>query len=137
MQNGNVCAGVIDVPFLAGDFTASGGMTWTVTSAEVDVFRIVLFSTTPGLALIIFRCHGTTTGGIADANLFVQLPLGFTSSIVAHAFCHLDYGAGPETGEAEASAGSRKILIGRLVGGNIGLNPAVIVGFELFITITQ
>jgi hypothetical protein len=132
MQDNRAIAGILSVPFNAGNFTASGAMTWTVTAPEVHCFKIVTFATAPFLALVIFTVVGSTTGGVADTTLKVQLPAGFVSSIETHIVGHTDTGAGAETGHFEFDPTSSILSITRLAGGNFGLSAAAEAAFQGF-----
>ena len=60
----------IDVPFVAGSFTASSG-TWTVAAGDVNLYRYI---TTDQMMLIEFALENTTTSSGMGANLYVATP---------------------------------------------------------------
>jgi hypothetical protein len=67
----------ITVPFNAGNFTASGAMTWTVGAGNVtdQSYRV------SGQWLIYsVNVSSTTIGGVVDVELRIALPLAFTCS---------------------------------------------------------
>lgn len=66
----------ITQPFNAGDFTASGLMTWTVDSGDVTTFRYILRNKT--LAFTFYLLN-TTVGGTASNVLRIKIPGGFTN----------------------------------------------------------
>jgi hypothetical protein len=65
------------VPFNAGDYTASGAMTWTVGSGNVTSFLWALTGKTLTIWLAI---AGSTAGGVASTTLSVKIPGGFTAA---------------------------------------------------------
>jgi len=65
----------IDVAYTAGDFTASGAMTWTVESTDLKTFHYRLAGTTLEIDLVV---ETSTTGGTPDNALQVKVPGGFT-----------------------------------------------------------
>jgi hypothetical protein len=60
--------------FAAGNFTASGSMTWTVESADVANYSYMLIGRMMVLAWVL---NATTQGGTADQELRVAVPGGF------------------------------------------------------------
>lgn len=76
----------IAIPFVAGDFTANGSMTWTVASGDVvlDKYMVV------GRALQLhFRYITTTVGGSLNSTLLRLYPNGYTAPT---AYSHFTYG---------------------------------------------
>jgi len=65
----------ITVPFAAGNFTASGAMTWTVAGINVTDQSFKVFGNT---LIYSINVSGTTTGGVADVELRVALPSTYT-----------------------------------------------------------
>jgi hypothetical protein len=63
--------------FAAGDFTASGSMTWTVESADVVSYA---FQQRGKMLLVIFYILNTTVGGTLSATLKIAIPGGFTAT---------------------------------------------------------
>jgi hypothetical protein len=61
-------------PYAAGNYTASGSMTWTVDAGDVTAQRWRLAGLTLQLA---FYLATTTIGGTASTSLFLALPAGF------------------------------------------------------------
>jgi hypothetical protein len=69
--------GWIDVAFSAGNFTASGAMTWTLGSSDQVAYRYrQVASTVDGKAVYEFdiQLGATTVGGTPDVNLNMALP---------------------------------------------------------------
>jgi len=60
----------IDVPFAAGNFTASAG-TWTVAAGDVNLYRYI---TTDQMMLIEFALENTTTSSGMGTNLYLSTP---------------------------------------------------------------
>ena len=59
-----------DVPFAAGEFTASAG-TWTVASADVLLYRYVWVD---NFLLAMFTLENTTTSSGMGTDLYIDLP---------------------------------------------------------------
>jgi hypothetical protein len=59
------------IPYVAGNFTASGSMVWTVEAADQSLFQ---YTRIGSLLLLTFSFASTTLAGTASANLMVQLP---------------------------------------------------------------
>jgi hypothetical protein len=60
--------------FNAGDYTASGAMTWTVTAPQQATFAYMVRGKTMSVML---QLNGTTIGGVPSATLSIALPGGF------------------------------------------------------------
>ena len=65
-----------DVTFNAGNFTASGSMTWTVASGDVSYYRWVEIGKTMFVCVAVFT---TTVGGTPSTALKVAVPNGRTA----------------------------------------------------------
>lgn len=72
----------ITVTFTAGDFTASGSMTWTVAVGDVERFTYQQFGQQLKVELMLFT---TTVGGTPSTTLQVKVPGGFTPAVNASA----------------------------------------------------
>lgn len=70
------------IPYVAGDFTASGSMTWTVDAGDLLTFEKSILGKTLTLNLAI---NSSSVGGVASTNLIVKLPTGAVSSSVTRA----------------------------------------------------
>jgi len=74
--NRSVAAGYwTPVAFSAGNFTASGAMTWTVGSGDQVTYAYTLLGKTMTIA---FALNTTTVGGTPDTELRIAVPGGFT-----------------------------------------------------------
>lgn len=70
----------ITVAFSAGDFTASGSMSWTVGAGDVTTFTYVQVGK---MLHIHFYIVSTTVGGTPSTELRITIPGGYTSAKVA------------------------------------------------------
>lgn len=110
-----------DIPYVAGDFTANGAMTWTVDAADIKNWAFTLQGR---IMRLWFRSITTTVGGVASNFLFIKLPLGKT---VAREFITVitaaPGGAASEACLAFAAVGATQITLLRF-GANwvIGVN---------------
>lgn len=66
-----------DVPFSAGNFTASGAQTWTVGNADQETYAYMIVGNTMTIA---FYLNSTSVGGTPDPELRIAIPGGFTSA---------------------------------------------------------
>lgn len=57
--------------FNAGDFTASGSMTWTVTTDNIGTFRYIIVGKK---MTVLFNIPYTSVGGTPDAALKIKIP---------------------------------------------------------------
>ena len=69
--------GWLSVAYSAGNFTGSGSMTWSVDSADQDVFRYAVSGKT---MIITFRITATDVGGTAALFLHITIPGGFSAT---------------------------------------------------------
>lgn len=82
--------GASAVPFVAGHYTGSGSMTWTVAGGNVTTNRAGRLG--PWLAWTL-EVSGTTVGGVVSTNLRVQLPFSLRAKgRQAGTFKYLDAG---------------------------------------------
>ena len=66
-----------DIPYVAGNFTATLAMTWTVDLADQVTFRMGQLGR---MIWLNIRLRNTTVGGVvAGANLQILIPGGFTA----------------------------------------------------------
>lgn len=70
----------IPVPYSAGNFTASGSMSWTVTSGEQITYAYMLIGKTMTLEYAI---NLSTVGGTPDTELRIAIPGGFVAQTTA------------------------------------------------------
>jgi hypothetical protein len=64
-------------PFNAGNFSGSGGMTWTVTSGEVIDYS---YTVTGKIETVFWQLNGTTVGGTLNPVLNMTIPGGNTAA---------------------------------------------------------
>lgn len=101
--------------FSAGDYTASGSMTWTVDSSDANVFYLLLGKT----RLVSFRLGTTTVGGTPSTNLYIKIPDGKTANRTASAPVYIiQQGPVFECGYAQVVNGDTTIKLTREQGGN-------------------
>jgi hypothetical protein len=94
--------------FAAGNFTASGSMTWTVVSGNVHTYSYKLTGRTLTVNWYII---GTTVGGTPSTNLNIAIPGGFASaSEVASAYFYNDNNAGYVAGAIYISAAGQTVI---------------------------
>jgi hypothetical protein len=67
----------IAIAYSAGDFTATGSMTWTVDSGDVTTARYLQHGSHVTLWMVLAT---TTTGGTTSNGLLFTLPNGFTAA---------------------------------------------------------
>lgn len=65
------------VAFAAGNFTASGTQTWTVTSGQQVAYSWMIIGKTMFLA---FTINGSSVGGVASTELRIAIPGGFLAA---------------------------------------------------------
>lgn len=65
-----------DIPFDAANFYGSGGLVWTVTSAQVTTNRAVLAGNTLFWSIQI---GGATLSGADGSSLYLKIPYGIAS----------------------------------------------------------
>lgn len=101
--------------FSAGDYTASGSMTWTVDSADANVYYLLLGKT----MLISFRLGTTTVGGTPSTGLYIKIPAGHTANRTAAAPIYIiQQGPIYECGYAQVVGGATTITLTREQGNN-------------------
>lgn len=82
----------VDVPFVAGDFFATGAMTWTVEAADLQTFS---YSLDGKILTLTFTINTTTIGGVvAGNNLQMKLPGGMLAAKKAVMSCLASPGGG-------------------------------------------
>jgi hypothetical protein len=102
--------------FAAGNFTASGSMTWTVGSGDVATFAYTLIGKT---MLVMISLNTTTVGGTLSTTLNIAIPGGFTAAKrTITPFLLLD-NAARTTAYAEVAAGGSVIGITRTDAANL------------------
>lgn len=93
-----------DVAYAAGNFTASGAMTWTVGSGDQKTYAYTLVGDTMTLC---FKVDGTTVGGTPSTDLRIALPGGVTAArTTTGAFQYLDAGGAATPGYWQVDVGT-------------------------------
>ena len=108
--------------FAAGNFTASGAMTWTVAAGNVNVYQYMVLGKT---MTITFNISGTTVGGVAATTLQLAIPGGFLAAkaFSPSTFSYSDAGtAGVGQVDTGTAAGSSTL---RLLKNNLAINWTV------------
>jgi len=101
--------------FSAGNFTASGSMTWTVAEADQDTFRYTLI----GKTMIVDASIVTTTvGGTPSTALRITLPASATAASAASTACSVRDNGTFSVGWAEVAASGTYISIYLAAQGN-------------------
>jgi hypothetical protein len=121
--------------YAAGDYTASGSMTWTVEAGDVTTFGYLQIGKKVYFSVAL---SNTTVGGTASTQLRIALPSRFTiassDSFPAVAF---DNSGALSTSRARSSVGANYLILELLSGANWALstnNSSVYVsgsGFEV------
>jgi len=94
--------------FSAGDFTASGSMTWTVDSGDITVYAYRLAGK---MLAVQFAIISTTVGGTVSNNLRIKIPGGFTNTkyVLSVSLNYSDNGGGNTAGFVQVGAGNTYI----------------------------
>lgn len=66
----------VDVPYAAGNFSASGAMTWTVEAADVVTYRYKMLS--DDMMLLQWKITTSSIGGTLSTELHLSVPNGKT-----------------------------------------------------------
>jgi hypothetical protein len=74
------------VPYDAGNFTASGAMTWTVEQTDQVNFRYMVNDRTMTVALVV---KFSSVGGTAHQELQIKIPGGFKAGSQMFSMAHL------------------------------------------------
>lgn len=109
----------INVTFNAGDFTANGAMTWTVSAGNVATFA---YRVRGAMVLVSLFISNTTVGGTLNNELLVKIPNGFNIAVSKLVPIQvLDNGvAGSNTGllSANTSVAVNQLLVFKDFGGS-------------------
>lgn len=107
----------IEVPYLAGDFSGSGAMTWTVDAGDVNHFR---YQVTGKRMHLMFDLVTTSVGGVvANEFLRVKIPGGFLPAATAQIpFTYQDNGGNPTSGYCLISMGNNLLSFRPALGAN-------------------
>jgi len=106
-----------NVPYNAGDFTASAAMTWTVDAGDVNGLSYQLMG--KRLFLMVDLVTTSVGGVVANAFLQVKIPGGvLPRSTVQIPFTYQDNGGVPTTGYCIITAGSNILSFRPAAGAN-------------------
>jgi hypothetical protein len=94
--------------FSAGVFTASGSMTWTVSSGQALNYRYTIDGKTMTVAWVV---SGSTVGGTPSSALQVAIPAGKLAASRITNPCHVLNNAVHTAGQAQVTAGAAVISI--------------------------
>lgn len=97
-----------DVAYSAGNFTASGSMSWTVSSGEVATYRWTVIGHT---MTVEWDISGSTIGGSAGVSLQIAVPGGFTAAKATANLCLVTDGGTTQFGYASIAAAATVIQI--------------------------
>jgi hypothetical protein len=73
---------ILDEPFDAAKFSASGAMTWTVALVDIYTYRYSLVGNL--MTMWLSQASETTVGGVVSTILFVRIPAGKTAVKFSH-----------------------------------------------------
>jgi hypothetical protein len=106
---------VLNNPYVAGDFSGSGGLTWTVDAGDVNGFTYALSGK---LLHVEFDLITTTVGGtLANTFLQVKIPGGFLPSRTCQVNCLCqDNSANWEQAYCIITQASNQLLFRRIAG---------------------
>lgn len=107
------------VAYAAGNFTASGSMTWTVDAADQLHYDFTQVGKT---IFVRFMLANTTVGGVADSTLHITIPRAHTANDAGTTLVYLKDNGAYAVGVARVSAGSTTIDITRLDHANFSLS---------------
>lgn len=111
---------LVAVPFNAGDFTASGSMTWTVAAGNVTTFAYRLID---HMMRVVFFFSATSVGGTASIYLRVLIPGGRRAARVAQDLVTIIDNGVRVVGEVSvAGAGVSRIAFNRQDAANLSLS---------------
>lgn len=103
--------GLVAMTFSAGDFTASGSMTWTVDLSDVKTFK---YERQGNKMTVVFTIEASSVGGTPDTDLFIRIPQGGVAASDAHALVRMYDNGAPVVAEAIVRNGNNVIAINRL-----------------------
>lgn len=98
--------------FDAGNFTASGSMTWTVEAGDVKAYAYTYIG--PHTMVIMFSLEATAVGGTPSSALYIQIP---DSKVATKSVLNVTILQNPtiiESGYSYIGVGDTKITLGRL-----------------------
>lgn len=103
--------------FSAGDFTASGSMTWTVAAGDVTTYAYIVNGK---MMTVMFSIVTSTVGGTPSTALRIAIPASKTATKQTANPCYIVDANTATTGFALVSASGTTIGISRTDGANFG-----------------
>ena len=103
------------VSFDAGNFTASGSMTWTVDSGDVATYKYTVIGQT---MTVMFYLNNTTVGGTPNTQLYIKVPAGYVIGAAGASTVYINDNGTISIGMAFISATETNIKISLLSGTN-------------------
>jgi hypothetical protein len=101
--------------FSAGDYTASGSMTWRVIAGNVTTMAYALHNRRLTVSFVV---NGPTVGAPLSNELRVKIPGGFTATKTMYGSCLINDNGSFAIGISHVSAGGRVIAFGKAGGAN-------------------
>ena len=119
------------VPYSAANFTAIGGMTWTVAAGDQVTFAYALINK---VAILSLALVGTTIGGTVGSTLYVTLPGALLPTQNGYAWARVLNGGTSQSGLMYVVSGTARVEILLLAGGNwvAGTDNTLIQGSLIF-----
>lgn len=102
--------------FSAGDYTASGSMTWTVAAGDVLTMRYLILGK---LMIVLFYIATSTVGGVLEKQLRITIPEGKLAAVQCGNYLGRLFDNNVLTsGQWIVAAGGNFIVLKRADGGN-------------------
>lgn len=108
--NSAVVGGWTTPAFSAGDYTASGSMTWTVASGDVETFAYTIINK---LMTVVFKINTTTVGGTPSTTLKITVPASKVATKTIYNTCYILDNGVRSIATCYAASGSVSINIER------------------------
>lgn len=115
----------IDIPYLASTYSASGEMTWTVSSGDPLDFSYARHGNT---ATFSFFIATTVVGGVVSTELQIALPNNFRARKIKSAAVAVNDAGTAGMGRATISEGASVIRITKADGSNWTVGAAEVYG---------
>jgi hypothetical protein len=96
--------------YSAGSFTANGTQTWTVDSGDVNTYAYTIVGT---MMTVIFQITSTVVGGVANTQLRIAIPGGYSAVKTVTNDCTVTNGAATARGFCGVTAAGTVIIIGK------------------------
>lgn len=121
-----------DVVYSAGNFTASGSMTWTVTSGQQLTYSYILSG---HVMTISFAISPSTLGGTPSNYLYIAIPAGKTAIKKTANAIAIYNNSTSQLGTVFAVAGQSKLYITKADGSNFTLDSTTDITGQITINI--